>query len=444
MMSKKIHNSPIIDLFLKFSHNIFVSDCNKSLTYLQSLQLINKFIDFFKSNQIIGKTVVIELPNSLEAHLIMLASVLTNHTILINPVHALIANQMYKNLNVDVVIRSKKLLINGVDDLEIISLSNLTPKIKVNESQFLGDLYLLTSGTTGQSKIFCIRHSELIDYGTTYLSYNRINDTDKLLNLVPFFHGFGLTRIFSVMATGGSYYVANPNELKNLSRIGNFTWTSLVPTLVEFFVKSVDRQQTSKSWKFATVSAEMCKSELIHQFQNKFNIPLLAEYGCTEASVISSNQIENNRPGSVGQISGNTVKIINSKIFVLPTWQKQASWIDTGDLGFFDADGYLNITGREKELIKKNGINVYPIDLENQICQITGVEQAVIYPIHTSSQTLIGLAYVGKINKIELANKLVQHINSFYQPDRIIQVTQIPQVGNKIRRLEMENYVSSL
>lgn len=442
-MIEKIHNNSLTDILLKFSDNIFVSDCRKSLTYLQSLEIINKFVEFFKVNQVVGKTVALELPNSIESHMVMMASLLTNHTMLISPIHATIAKERYQEFGVDVVIRAKNSSTITDDNLEVVFLNKHPSASTADNFQFQGNLYLLTSGTTGQSKTFCIKHNELIGYGTTYLSHCDLQSSDRLLNLVPFFHGFGLTRILSVMSTGGSYYVAEPHELRNISKIGNFTWVSLVPSLVEFFVRSVSPDQVSKNWKFATVSAEPCRIELMQQFQDKFGVPLLAEYGCTEASVISSNQIDNNCLGSVGQVTDKTVQIVNDKIFVYPYWKEDPTWIDTGDLGFVDSQGYLTITGRAKEIIKKNGVTIYPYDLETRIHRIAGVDQAVIYPIQHGNRELIGLVYVGEITEQALETQLKQQLDKFYQPDQITQVDQIPRFGNKIRRLEMKNHVKT-
>ena len=442
MMSKKIHNSPLINPFLKFGNNIFVSDCRKSLTYLQSLDIINKFVLFFKSNRIFGKTVVLELPNSLDAQLIMLASLITNNTLLINPAHALLIKEKYQDLGFDVVIRSNQHVINHGDELEIVCLNQTEQLLK--DEWFPGKLYLLTSGTTGQSKMFCIEHDEIVDYGTTYLEWAKFNDTDRLLNLGPFFHGYGLTRIFSVLSTGGSQYVCDITELRHLSNIKKFTWVSLVPSLVEFFNKCVDSNQVSTHLRFATVSASPCMPSLVVQFQNKFGIPLLAEYGCTEASVISSNLTEKNYIGTVGAVDRDIVKIVNGKIFVLPMWKNVPNWIDTGDLGSIDSDGNLKIVGREKEIIKKNGTTIYPYELEEHIQKIIGVEQAVVYPIKRNTTELIGLIYVGSIDRIKLIKKIKQNLNPVYFPDRVDLVEQIPTVANKIRRLELEKHVNTI
>jgi acyl-CoA synthetase (AMP-forming)/AMP-acid ligase II len=439
MMVEKIHTNPLIEYFLKFGNNIFISDHKKSLTYLQSLEVIYTFVDWFKSNNIFGKNIVLELPNSLDAQLLMFAAMMSNNVLLVNPITAVLLKDKYQASGFDVVVRSNESVINTVNDLEITFLNH-----NIQQTETIGNLFLYTSGTVGEAKLIQIDYDNLLGYGTTYLKWATLGHNDRLLNLVPFFHGFGITRILSVLTTGSSQYICNNVELKNLSKVGNFTWVSLVPGLVDFFNNSVNPTSVSTDLNFCTVSAAPCSVASINKFQNKFKVPLLSEYGCTEASVISSNEINKNRAGTVGIVDNTKVKIENKKIFVWPEWKTNPAWIDTGDLGFIDNDGYLTIVGREKEIIKKNGVTIYPYNLEERIQSIIGVTQAVVYPISYKNNELIGLIYVGTIDKDALVVELKQKLLGTYIPSRIDKVEQIPMVGTKVRRLEMDSYVKQL
>jgi acyl-coenzyme A synthetase/AMP-(fatty) acid ligase len=55
------------------------------------------------------------------------------------------------------------------------------------------------------------------------------------------------------------------------------------------------------------------------------------------------------------------------------------SWLDTGDLGYLDEDGYLYIAGRSDDMIVKSGLNVYPQEVENKLLKVPEVEEAMVY-----------------------------------------------------------------
>ncbi|MBQ8610439.1 MAG: AMP-binding protein [Oscillospiraceae bacterium] len=131
------------------------------------------------------------------------------------------------------------------------------------------------------------------------------------------------------------------------------------------------------------------------EFFDDFGIVLLQVYGMTETTVaVSSNTLERNRKGSVGQpLWFNQVRIRDGEIqirgenimkgyYKAPRATENAfddGWLRTGDLGYFDKDGYLHITGRKKNLIiLDSGENVSPEELEKQLQQSSRISEVVV------------------------------------------------------------------
>jgi acyl-CoA synthetase (AMP-forming)/AMP-acid ligase II len=183
----------------------------------------------------------------------------------------------------------------------------------------------------------------------------------------------------------------------------------------------------------------------LSKFQDITKKPIFVEYGCSEASIISSNTFSENKPGSMGKVNNSQCKIKDGKIMVIPAWKNSKEYIDTGDIGFIDSDNFLWINGRSKEIIKKNGRTIFPYELEFVIQQFPGVEDVAAYSINPmSDRETIGVVYVGECSEETVIKLCQQHFLPFYRPDQVLKIKSIPHQGNKLKRLEINNYVNSL
>jgi acyl-coenzyme A synthetase/AMP-(fatty) acid ligase len=131
------------------------------------------------------------------------------------------------------------------------------------------------------------------------------------------------------------------------------------------------------------------------RFEQRFGIPIAQSYGCSEIGWIATNPGANRHIGTVGKpASYHKLEIINDNGEPLPTGgvghievggfpDNAYRYIEddgvikvhsrgrlrTGDMGFLDSDGYLHITGREKDLIIRGGINISPVEIDNLLLQ---------------------------------------------------------------------------
>ena len=269
-----------------------------------------------------------------------------------------------------------------------------------------------TSGTTGLSKGAMITHGNLRSNIETLVKFWGWTENEKLLLTLPLFHIHGLgLGIHGVLATGCSCILKpkfDPEEVLNILNRGEATLFMGVPTmyhrLVEFDSSQPTRFDLSLVRLFISGSAAL-SPELFHRFEELYGHKILERYGLTETIMNTSNPLDGVRkPGSVGfPLPGVEVRILGEKGDFLPPGETgevavkgpnvfqgylnqpqatEAAFVNdffrTGDLGFFDGEGYLHLAGRKSELIISGGYNVYPREVEDVINTHPKVQETAV------------------------------------------------------------------
>jgi long-chain acyl-CoA synthetase len=190
----------------------------------------------------------------------------------------------------------------------------------------------------------------------------------------------------------------------------------------QYRVLAMDSSPCDASSLWLCISgAERLPETTEREFTARFGHPVLPGYGATELSpAVSLNMPETNRPASVGRplpevtvtIRGDDGSICsiseigevcvegpNVMLGYLNDPEATAKKIRkgvlyTGDKGFLDADGYLYLSGRADEMVKVGGEKVYPVELENAIERIEGVEEAAVIALPDSKHGLLLHAFV--------------------------------------------------
>jgi acyl-CoA synthetase (AMP-forming)/AMP-acid ligase II len=429
-----------------YRNNTYVKSRNKSISYGEALSTINYYAQLIDQHAT-DPTVVFAVPNSIQAQLLMFAALQVRNVVLLRPELLEMSPAFYQQFEPCTILSfrplpqvCKQLVLDPRQILENHSDNKATANVSTT-------LTLITSGTTGAAKLVTLQHKEIEGYGNQLTNYIEFDSSDCILNLLPVYHGFGLTRIITMVSTGGSQVIPETNTFKNIVSMINehaVTWTSLVPSQVKLLNQLGGT--LNSQFKFATTSAAHCNVDDIVQFEKTFNRPLLAEYGCTEASIISSSTADNNRIGSVGQVASNRVQIIDNEVCIVPEWSQIGQLVYTGDFGYLDSENFLWIQGRKKEAIKRNGVTLIPQELESFINRLPGVTESAVY-VHTvdSRGDLLGLVYVGTSDEIQVIKTIFQASPNLAR--NIVKVTQVPELPmtfNKVRRLELKQYVSQL
>ncbi|MBQ2806818.1 MAG: AMP-binding protein [Clostridia bacterium] len=296
---------------------------------------------------------------------------------------------------------------------------------------------LFTSGTTGVSKGVMISQKSIVaNIADIYrMDFGRGIKYPIVMSVLPIHHTFELTvDNLGVLYCGAT--VCINDKLENIvANLGKFKPAVIlvVPAIAEVFYKKVmegistgankrkigfarklnrllgrfgvdARRVLYKSLlkKFGgnlsrvIVGGAALRSEIAQTFE-EFGVSMYQGYGMTEcAPLISANYPGINRHGSVGKpVNYMDVKIEDGEILtrgdgVMLGYYKneeatreamtEDGWLRTGDLGYFDRDGYLYITGRSKNLIiLDNGKNIYPEELEAHLAVIPGIKEIMVY-----------------------------------------------------------------
>ncbi len=261
---------------------------------------------------------------------------------------------------------------------------------------------LYTSGTTGKPKGAVLSHGNLSAATRTLVEAWSFSADDVLLHILPLFHIHGLfVALYCTLASGGSTtFIDRFDATRIVDALPGATVLMGVPT---HYTRLIDEptftRQSARSIRlFTSGSAPMLVST--HEaFTARTGQVILERYGMTETGMLASNPyVGARKPGFVGpplpgveiRIDGaetGEVQVRGGNVFhgywkrpeLRATEFTADGWFRTGDLGHFDADGYLEIVGRSKDLIITGGLNVYPKELELILDEFPGVlESAVI------------------------------------------------------------------
>ena len=285
--------------------------------------------------------------------------------------------------------------------------------------------FLYTSGTTGRSKGAMLTQNNLLSNAETLAAEWRFTADDVLLHALPIFHTHGLFVASNVTLLAGGAMIFLPKfdldaVIENLPRA---TTMMGVPT---FYTRLLSDARftgdlTRHMRLFVSGSAPLL-AETHVQFEERTGHRILERYGMTETNMNTSNPYEGERrAGTVGfPLPGVELKITDpASGDPLPAgevgqievrgpnvfkgyWQmpektaaelRSDGFFITGDLGMVDADGYVHIVGRNKDLIISGGYNIYPKEIELVLDEQPGVlESAVIGVPHPDfGETVLGV-----------------------------------------------------
>lgn len=340
-----------------------------------------------------------------------------------------------------------------------------------------GDVALLlqTSGTTSKPKHVALTHANILAAATSIGRSYGIGPSDRCINPMPHHHVHGLISAgISSLLAGASQFCA-PSFAASafgdaLAKLGA-TWFTGSPAfhlgLLDFY-KSTERKPRNGSLRFIRSSSAPFPASAIAQYESLFGVPLLENYGMTEsASTICSNLPPPGirKRGSVGRPIGSEIRIVDgSGTDVAPNSEGEVllrgpsiitryasgeagpdhftnGWLRTGDVGRIDEDGCLFILGRTKELIKRGGHSVYPLEIDSALQSHPDVVEAISFslPHATLGEELVA-AFVpradsglsGEVLKSYLEGKL----STYKIPTEILQATEIPKsaTGKTARR----------
>ena len=370
----------------------------------------------------------------------------------------------------------------GVPVLDFAQVASAAPGPVASRSGTDLAALLYTGGTTGRSRGVPLTHANLYWCGSAaHESSVRAHVMSSILPL-PLAHAYGLLVLCGGMhrtdqATTILMRWFDPARWLKLAQQHRVQSSALVPSMIQMLLAQ-PLEQADLSELIAILSgAAPLAADVRREFEARVPTAIIYEgYGCTEAATfISVNPFGARRPGSVGlPVPGCEVSIQDDVGQLLPPDQDgeicvrspgvmtgywntpdaaatvlAGGWLHTGDIGHLDADGYLYVVDRKKDLIIRGGFNVYPRDVEDVLVAHPAVAQAGVVgrPDPRLGEEIV--AYVSlrpdtEATAAELTEHARLHLAANKYPREIIIVPAVPLTSvGKLDRQKLRQWVAA-
>ncbi len=340
---------------------------------------------------------------------------------------------------------------------------------------------LYTSGTTGRSKGALLTHGNMVSNAMTLHAAWRWRPGDVLLHALPIFHVHGLFVAChgALFAGAPMIWLARFDPKRVIAELPRATVFMGVPTM---YVRLLDETGLSAeacaSMRLFISGSAPLSTDTFRQFEARTGQRILERYGMSETIMLTSNPYDGNRqPGTVGlPLPGVEVRVVDEQgrprawgeigdiqvrgpnVFTgywrMPEKTREEFTADgffrTGDVGRFDANGYLTIVGRSKDLIITGGYNVYPKEIESYLDELEGVlESAVIGVAHRDFGEAVTAVVVprggARLDEASLIAALKDRIAAFKVPKRVHLVDELPRntMGKVQKNLLRERFAKA-
>ena len=327
-------------------------------------------------------------------------------------------------------------------------------------------LVLHTSGTTSRPKIVPLSQRNVTASARHIQATLALTAADRCLNVMPLFHIHGLIgAVLASLAAGASAFCTPGfNALKFFAWMAEAkpTWYTAVPTMHQAVLARAARNAeiiAANPLRLIRSSSSSLPPQVMAELEQAFGAPVIESYGMTEAShQMASNPLppRPRKPGTVGVAAGPEVAIMDEAGRLLPMGATGEvvirgpnvtsgyennpranaesfvqGWFRTGDLGQFDADGYLSITGRLKEIINRGGEKISPREVDEVLMDHPAVQQAVTFAMpHDKLGEEVAAAVVLRegqsASERELRAFCAARLADFKVPRKLLLLPEIP------------------
>jgi oxalate---CoA ligase len=344
-------------------------------------------------------------------------------------------------------------------------------------------ILLYTSGTTGRPKAVGLKHRHLYRTAQNVVSSHRLTEQDVTYCFLPLFHiNAQVVAVLSTCLSGGRIVIGQKFSAKRFWPAvieHGVTWVSAVPTVIAILLNTDGPVQVPPQLRFVRSASAQLPAKHEREFERRFGVPVLQSYGMTEAaSQICVNPFstgqkrigsvglpvgldlqivddENGQlaPGKVGEIVIQGDSVIDEYVQADNQNDFQDGWFHTGDLGYRDADGYVFLVGRKKEMINRAGEKISPYEVEDVIREHPSVCKVAVIGVPDELYGERVAAYMITRAEADHHKQIVADIltlcrtklSNFKIPSDIFVVSDIP-VGptGKIQRVRLKRQVLAM
>ena len=339
-----------------------------------------------------------------------------------------------------------------------------------------GDLaaILYTSGTTGRSKGAMLSHGNLLSNARVLKDYwgwrTPEQGGDVLMHVLPIFHVHGLfVAVHGALLNGSKMlWFAKFDPKRVLEKLQQATVFMGVPTLyVRLLAESGLNREAARNMRLFISGSAPLLIETFNDWTARTGHTILERYGMSETTMLSSNPcnadaryggLSERRGGTVGfplpgvslrvqDDAGQSVAVgaigdiqVKGPNVFTGYWQMPEKtqeeftadgYFKTGDVGQVDADGYVTIVGRSKDLIISGGYNVYPAEIEATINTLPGVAESAVVGVPDADFGEVGVAVViarpgARVAPDNILSELKKVLANFKIPKRCYVVAELP------------------
>src|SRR6185437_676824 len=323
-----------------------------------------------------------------------------------------------------------------------------------------------TSGTTGTSKRVPVTHENLIEMANKMERWLKLGPADRSACIMPIYYNAGFKATLLVpLLIGCSVALPDSQSPTDFDRWVTElrpTWLTSAPPFLQAIVEKLGSPQASvpqHALRFVLSTASYLPDATRRALERLLAIPVVEFYGMCEAGMLTAPALppEEARPGSVGRIpegelairgddgsflrAGQPGQVVVRGPSVMPGYLfddieaapsgLQDGWLATGDVGTVDADGFLTIAGRTKEIINRGGEKISPYDVEKALLQHPAVREAAAFAVpHPRLGENVGAAVVlqpgAAVTSTELIDYIYDRLAPFQMPRHVHVLDRLP------------------
>jgi acyl-CoA synthetase (AMP-forming)/AMP-acid ligase II len=327
-------------------------------------------------------------------------------------------------------------------------------------------LLLFTSGSTGRPKVVQLTQAALLNNALGVLEQSALSSDDRLLHVMPIYHTNGVNnQLFAPLLAGASVVFCQRFRAEDMPELlARFRPTIItgVPTMYSRMLAQRFDADSLSTLRMARCGSAPITEALHREVEAKLGCPLVISYGLSEATCTSTlNPPQARRVGSVGKVlPGQTVKLRTADDTMLDTPGIEGEiciagpnlmtgylgsadatsrtitdgWLRTGDLGRFDDEGYLYVTGRIKDVIIRGGENLSPLLIESVIVSTGDVAACCVVGRADRDLGEVPVAFVVPKDLTAMQAERVQdavrkRLSRIYVPHDVLFVESLPETA---------------
>ena len=336
------------------------------------------------------------------------------------------------------------------------------PDISVDEKDLRFIMY--TSGTTGFPKGAMFTHRNNLWAALSIIITKKYDFNEVVLIVNPLYHMNSYINVIAGLFMGNKIVVMrrfDPLKMMKLIESEKVTICSVVPTICEKLLEVLkDHEFNTTNWRYCTSTGAPWPFGMKKAFRERFPQVVMADaYGATEVfsgTLIQGSEILE-KPKSVGKPYLDTIiRIVDDQGMELPSGQigeiifygphvtqgyyndpvatgeaLREGWFYSGDLGYFDEDGYLYLVDRKKDMIISGGENIFSLEIENVLLRNEKILEAAVVGFPDDQWGEVVKAYIVlrpsvTMSKDEVINFCQEHLASYKKPRYVEFVDALP------------------